>query len=330
MTKRKISKQQHLRIQKLQAERIARADKKTQAVEDLSNLGPEQSGLLITHHGKYVDVEAEDGTIYRCNIRQHLGALIAGDQVIWQPGPEQTGIVVALIPRLSLLWRPGFRDNIKPIAANIDQIFVVLAPQPKPTFLMLDSYLAATGIANIKTHLLCHKMDLLTNTSADEFAEIVSIYRNIGYQIYHTSLYQPDAWQTLKEALRNQNSIFVGQSGVGKSALIQYLVPKAKIEVGKLSLQQSLGAHTTVRSELYHLPFGGNIIDSPGIREFSLGHIEPHTLAKGFLEFLPYIKACKFSNCLHRNEPDCAVINAVHQGQISQIRWQNYLSLIEK
>ena len=179
MSKRKISKQQKFRIQKIQDIRLARAQKsldRSDGISAANDLGPEQTGLLITHHGKYVDVEGNDGKHYRCNIRQHLGALIAGDQVIWRSGKKNTGIVVALCERKSLLWRPDERGEKKPIAANIDQIIVVLAPQPKPTLMLIDSYLVAAATVDINAILLLNKTDLISEHEKADLQNLLTIY----------------------------------------------------------------------------------------------------------------------------------------------------------
>lgn len=333
MSKRKISKQQRFRIQKIQQLRLNRAQKvleQTNGDADASELGPEQSGLLIAHHGKYVDVESLDGKLYRCNLRQHLGTLIAGDNVIWRPGKKMTGVVVALSERQSLLWRPDDRGERKPIAANIDQIIVVIAPQPKPVMSLIDSYLVATAYFGINTIILLNKIDLLPANEKSELQKLLMIYGNIGYQVILSSTKKLRALSQLKTVLENHVSILVGQSGVGKSSLIHRLIPNVTIAIGELSVQSEHGVHTTTTSQLYHLPSGGDLIDSPGIREFGLWHLKPEEVAPCFVEFAPYLGQCKFRNCLHRNEPGCAILAAFADGHISAHRLASYHDIIDK
>lgn len=330
MSKRRISKQQKFRIQKIQDIRLARAQKsldRSDGISAATDLGPEQTGLLITHHGKYVDVEGDDGKYNRCNIRQHLGALIAGDQVIWRSGKKNSGIVVALCDRQSLLWRPDERGEKKPIAANIDQIIVVIAPQPKPTLMLIDSYFVAAATVNINAILLLNKIDLISENDKAGLQNLLTIYGNIGYQAILATNKSNAGLHQLKSILKNRRSIFVGQSGVGKSTLIQHLMPASHIAIGELSLQGGHGTHTTSRSQLYHLPSGGDIIDSPGIREFGLWHMKADAVAQGFIEFREYLGQCKFNDCLHLNEPDCAILAAVATGKISKERYDSYLAI---
>lgn len=330
MSKRKLTQQQRWRIEKIQAERTARAKKRGDSQDDLlqsGELGPEQPGLVISHYGTQLEVEALDGPLrgqsQRCHLRTHLEGLVTGDRVTWRPG-EPTGVVVAAEDRRSVLLRPDNYNHLKPIAANIDHIIVVIAPEPAPHFNLVDRYLVAAQASHIKPVILLNKADRIGNI--DDFLRQhgLDVYRHIGYEFRIATTTQDDGLGDLRHLLYNTTSVFVGQSGVGKSSLINALLPSADTAVGALS-EIGKGSHTTSTARLFHLPdHGGDIIDSPGIREFALWHIDPADLLKHFIEFQPFIGSCRFRDCSHEREPGCALHAAIQAGTISQQRFDSY------
>lgn len=324
MSKRRINQQQARRIQALQAKKLARALDKPE-----ESLGTEQAGLLIARYGKHLEVVAADGGIHQCHSRQNLFDLVVGDKVIWQAGSNNTGVIVACLPRSSLLARATYKQQPKPIAANIDQVLLMLAPEPIPTTLLIDSYLVAVEQTGIPTILVVNKADLL-NQQKPELVEQLAYYQSLGYQVVMTSTLTELGLMPLKTLLAAKTSVLVGQSGVGKSSLTAKLLPEANISIGKLAGHTKLGAHTTSAARLYHLPEGGNIIDSPGIRDFALGSLNSEQIANGFIEFKPFIGQCRFHNCQHLQEPDCALRTAVASKQIANDRFTNYQKLIPK
>ncbi|WP_455198936.1 small ribosomal subunit biogenesis GTPase RsgA [Kaarinaea lacus] len=332
MSKRKLTRRQAWRADKIQAERLARAEKKATDVEselEGSELGPEQTGRVITRYGVQVDVEDEQHNVFRCLLRQNLPSVVCGDRVVWQAGSNQTGVIVAVEPRESLLERPDADNQIKAVAANINQILVVAAPLPALDVDLVNRYLVAAEMTGIKPVMIINKIDLLETHSREKLYARLKTYQDIGYSVIYTSVKHEHGLDDLITHLKNKTSILVGQSGVGKSSLIQALLPEEELVVGELSESSGLGRHTTTTTRLYHFPSGGELIDSPGVRAFRLGHADRTEITDGFIEFRPYLGQCKFSDCQHRVEPDCAIIAAVETGKISRERYESYLRILE-
>lgn len=330
MTKRKLTRRQSWRIQKIQDERTARASKKDATIEqqlDSSELGPEQHGLIISHFGRTVDVEASEGEhkgdIIRCHMRTNLGQLVTGDRVIWRQGKD-TGVVVAKLERKSELLRPNPYGEMKPVAANIDFIVITVAVEPTPHANLIDRYLVAAELSDIEPVILLNKTDLLNAENREKIEAMLQRYRDIGYEVLLASTSQEQGLAELKAKLDQRISVFVGQSGVGKSSLINALLPGIDLKVGDLSEQTKKGRHTTTTARLFHFPDGGDLIDSPGIREFGLWHIELDDVISGFRELKPLAGLCKFRDCNHEKEPGCALKSAVEDGTISEQRWKSY------
>lgn len=317
MSKRRINKQQYARIEKIQQTYQEAKDNNLDALAD---------GLVITRFSKHVEIEDNQGKRIRCSIRPNLDTLVAGDRVVWQTEGTQQGVVVSLYPRGSILARPTSAGLKKPVAANITQLIIVIAPKPEISWPLLDSYLIMAETLKLHAVILLNKTDL---PCLDLKSQLLTDYQSIGYPIIMTNINDEEGFEQLKQSLNHQISVFVGQSGVGKSSLISRIVPhEENIITNELSDGTELGRHTTSNSRYYHLPSGGALIDSPGVREFSLWHIEPTMIAQGYSEFRPYISLCKFRNCTHINTPQCALIEAVQKGDVSLRRYENFIKLL--
>lgn len=335
MAKRRLTGQQLQRIQRSQRERADRVG------EADGELGAEQPGLVIAHYGRQVEVEALAGStagrIHRCHLRTNLAALVTGDRVVWRPelsadddaraaaGVAATGVVVAGLERRSLLARPDSHAGIpKPVAANIDYIAIVIAPEPEPFPNLIDRYLVAAEATGIAPLLVLNKTDLLTPANQPAIDALLEGYAAIGYRVLRAAAHSQHGLDELQAALRETTGVFVGQSGVGKSSLISALLPGVDIRVGALSQAEAKGRHTTTTARLFHLPGGGDLIDSPGIREFGLGHLSAADIEQGFIEFRPWLGRCRFRDCRHRQEPGCALLTAEAEGRINPARMQSY------
>jgi ribosome biogenesis GTPase len=336
MTKRKLTTQQQRRVhQKRQKNTLS----ETESPSSSSGLGAEQTGLVITSFGKQVLVESATAETYKCAIRQHLGKLVAGDRVIWQADREpQSGVVTSVLPRKNALSRPGFRGQTRMVAANIDFIGIVTPVEPGIHPDMIDRYLVAANQLDIPAIIIINKVDLLTHEEDWEaVAELLEPYDEMGIELVPASTVSQEGLKDLRKIMTSKNSVFVGPSGAGKSSLINALIPDLEIRTGQLSEATGLGKHTTTNSILYHLPAsepgaedGGNLIDSPGVRQFSPFACSLSTLETLYPDFAPFLGQCKFNNCTHTIEPNCAIKAAVESGEIAYSRYQSFQRLREE
>jgi ribosome biogenesis GTPase / thiamine phosphate phosphatase len=326
MPRRRLSERQLARIRTIQERRRQRLAERT---ADLGEVETEaenvpEPGVVVVRHGANLAVEDVRGHMHHCLARRHIGDPVCGDRVVWQRTGEERGVVTAIEPRHTVLARPDFGGRSKPLAANLSQLIVLIAPQPEPGGYLIDQYLVAAELMGVRALIVANKMDLLDDTEALAFKARFAHYPNAGYPILWTSLREPGSTQPLLDALTGETSILVGQSGVGKSSLIKALLPDREIQIGRLSKATGLGRHTTSATTHYRLSGGGSLIDSPGVRSFRLGAIERGTLQWGFREFRPYLGHCRFSDCRHQGEPGCALAEAVDSGRVAAERLANY------
>ena len=286
-----------------------------------------QHGLVMVNYGKNMLVEDDSGTLHRCVARRGLEQLVCGDRVTWSPTGELSGVIESLQPRKTVMHKADGRNRLRPLAANIEQVVIEAATEPAMDTFLIDKYTVAAELAGTTPLIIINKADLLTDDVRTHIETLMQEYRDIGYTHLFTSALENTGIDAFRQQMTGKTSILVGQSGVGKSSLIRRLLPEQDITVGKLSDASGLGRHTTTTTTLYHLPEGGDLIDSPGVRDFHLGQVEPAMLANGFREFHPAVGHCRFNDCLHMGEPGCAVIEAVDAGRISERRMESYRRL---
>lgn len=283
-------------------------------------------GLVISHLGKGVVVE-NSGHLFLCQTRRKLDTVAVGDRVIFVQAAADQGRIEKIQPRRSLLVRPGHNGKTRPVAANIDNVYVVFASEPACDFLLIDQYLAICENRNIDAVLVFNKIDL---DSAVTLQDELMYYQRLGYRLHRVSVRQNLGIAELKRDLANHVSMFAGQSGVGKSSLTNSLIPDQELKINAVSATTKHGRHTTTAATLYHLPEGGDLIDSPGVAIFGLAGLTEPQLAWGYREFQPLMDRCRFHNCRHVNDKGCAIRQAAENGMIALNRYQRFLKLLEK
>ena len=327
MSRRRLTQRQKKQIERIQEKRRQRLTDQAEHALNQHEGDKPKAGRVVARHGQNLAVADSNGVVYHCLSRQNIGHLVCGDRVVWHSTEPGNGVVTARMDRDSVLARPDYSGREKPLAANITLLVIVVAPEPEPTEYLLDQYLVTAETIGVPALIAVNKVDLLTETTAVSFNNRIGVYRDIGYQVVQISAHTKHGLNPLIEMLRGETAILIGQSGVGKSSLINALLPDQKIQIGKLSDATGLGRHTTSASTCYTLPAGGEIIDSPGVRSFHITVRSPTQLERGFREFRPFLGHCQFSDCRHDQEPGCAIKAAVEQGDISHRRLENFLHM---
>lgn len=289
------------------------------------------AGRVIIRQGPVLTVEGSDGRRFDCVAKGRGKRAVVGDRVYVQAdaGTELAEhLVIGYAPRETELARAdAFGRRAKVIAANVDQLWVVVAIEPPLRPGLIDRLLVAAEAQGIEAGIIFNKIDLLSPALRAEIKPLLDVYRHIGYPVLDVSAHSGEGLEALQAALNAHTSVLVGHSGVGKTSLLNALCPGLVERVQALSEASGRGIHTTTAAALFTLPTGGEIVDSPGVRTFALWDVDPEALRDYFVEFVPFAEACRFSNCRHVNEPNCAVKAAVEAGQISELRYDSYLRM---
>ena len=335
MSKRKLNKGQLRRVRANQAKRLEQVSEVE--LETNSQLGSSELGVVVSRFGRQAILADSNEQPVRCHIRRGVESLVCGDEVVWRRIDEQGnddvgGVIEAVQPRRSLLSRPDYYDGLKPVAANVDQILIISSVLPAFSSQIIDRYLVACEDIEVTPVIVLNKADLLHQLEAaerDSIEQALAMYQAIGYQVLRVSAKETVGMDDLNQYLQHHVSIVVGQSGVGKSSLVNVLLPDVEAGVGAISDNSGLGQHTTTVATRYLLPQGGVLIDSPGIREFALWHLDAERVAWCYRDFRGLLGGCKFRDCKHLDDPGCALREAAENGALHPLRLYNFHKIIE-
>lgn len=289
---------------------------------------PFLEGLVLSHLGQGLAVEGPDTSIVLCHTLRQLGSVTVGDRVLWRPVDDGRGRVEKILPRRSVLSRPAQGGRIRPVAANLDQIIVVVAPEPLPDWLLVDQYAAASEHRSLQVCIVINKIDRVLQR--EDIEATLKTYRDIGYPCHMVSARTGEGLDALRETLKRNCSLLAGQSGVGKSSLTNALLPGKRLRTRELSEKAGLGRHTTTAAMLYHLPEGGDLIDSPGVAVFGLAEMSAADVATGYREFREWLPHCQFNDCRHLQDKGCAIRAAVSAERIDAGRYERFSKLLRK
>ncbi|MBV4397145.1 ribosome small subunit-dependent GTPase A [Advenella alkanexedens] len=280
-------------------------------------------GRVISAHGRHYQVELENGQLRQCYTRGKKTGICVGDFVRIQPQGEDEGSIEETLERQNLLYRSDEMRS-KQFAANVDQLLIVVATEPVFSDDLTGRALTGAWSANISPIILLNKCDLESGLARAQ--ESLGIYREMGVPIISCSIYEPEQLKRdLLPLLKDKTSLLLGQSGMGKSSILNVLIPDAKAHTQAHSVALGTGKHTTTSTRLYHLPGQtGCLIDSPGFQAFGLYHLAQTDIANGFPEFKEHIESCRFYNCTHLHEPGCGVLAALKDGKINSKRHELY------
>ena len=299
-------------------------------------------GKVVKSTGLWYNIEAEDGKIFKCRIKGKFklnglrvtNPVAVGDDVDFyiENELEDSGMIKKIFPRTNYIVResPRRAHHLHLIASNVDQALLfstIREPNLKQGF--IDRFLLMTEPFDIPTIIIFNKSDLYEEGDMNVFKYLKELYEGIGYTVVLTSSVNGEGLEELKLLLKDKITLVSGHSGVGKSTIINSLQPQLDIYTQEVSNFSGKGQHTTTFAEMHPLTFGGHIIDSPGIKMLSFINMEPANVSHYFREIFKHSNGCKYSNCIHVNEPKCAVKDAVEAGKISELRYLNYTSILQ-
>ena len=299
------------------------------------------TGLVIRNTGSWYTVKTDDGgQLIDCKIKGNFrlkgirstNPVAVGDHVTLVPNNEGTAFITEIADRRNYIIRKASNLSKQShiIAANVDQAMLVVTvnyPQTSTTF--IDRFLASAEAYRIPVVLIFNKVDILDDDELRYLDMMINLYETVGYECRSISAERGDGVETVMQLLEGKVTVLSGNSGVGKSTLINRLLPDANLRTAEISDAHNTGMHTTTFSEMLPLPSGGYIIDTPGIKGFGTFNIEPEELSGYFKEIFRFSRDCRFSNCTHTHEPGCAVLKAVEDHYIAVSRYQSYLSMLE-
>jgi ribosome biogenesis GTPase / thiamine phosphate phosphatase len=288
-----------------------------------------EPGLVVASHGRLLDIEDAAHVRHACRLHGRALRAVCGDRVRfgYASAGDAHGTVYQVLPRASLLERLNSRGGTEPVVANLTQLAVVVAPAPAPDWAVVDRYLAGAEWADLAALLVLNKSDRPDAREAALEQELRG-FGALGYPILHISARGTPGPEALAQACSGATSALVGQSGTGKSSLLNALVPEAQAVTREISEATESGRHTTTTAALHRLARGGALVDAPGVRDYSPPLPAPRAVAGGYRDIVRYSSQCRFQDCLHRVEPDCAVRAAAGRGELSSRRYESYQRLL--
>ena len=289
-----------------------------------------EQGLVLVSYGTQGIVERSDGARVSCSYRRSVGRPYCGDRVGLETAAAGDLVVSSIEPRTNVFVRADARQRKQVVAANLDQAVIVVAPAPEPSRDLVERYLVAVHSLGIRPVIVLNKSELALPDSDGNPLKRLGEYAELGYPVIRSSCKGPPGTDVLQAELEGRVSILVGQSGVGKSSLVNRLLPDLELQTGDLSRVTGKGTHTTTTTIMYALPCGGRLIDSPGVWEYGLWTMSPQELESGFTDFAPFLGHCRFNDCRHETEPGCAIRDAVDKGAIKRWRYEAYLRLLKQ
>lgn len=297
-------------------------------------------GRIIQSTGKWYIVQNDDGTKTQCSLAgkfrlneyERTNPVAVGDWVEYEPQEDGSGRIHTIQDRMNAISREAThgKKGTQMIAANIDLGIVVqslIQPEFKPGF--TDRFLVTCEAYEIQPLIIINKVDLAGKSALNYLEDLKVLYSEIGYELLPCSIYDEKLLGALKERIHGKTCVFVGPSGVGKSSILNAIAPEAQQTVSEISSWSNKGTHTTTFARLIPLENGGAIVDTPGIREFGLVDVKPEEVDLCFPEFEPYRDLCRYHNCLHIEEPDCAITKAFDDGRLTASRYRSYLNIVE-
>ena len=298
------------------------------------------TGLVVKNSGSWYSVKTDDGTVVECKIKGNFrmkeikttNPIAIGDCVSFDKTPDGTGLINEIHERKNYIIRrsSNLSKQAHILAANLDlAALIVTVNYPETYTIFIDRFLATAEAYNIPACLIFNKIDCYDENETEYLNALAYLYETIGYPVFKISALNPDTLTDLMSFLQGKITLFSGNSGVGKSTLINAIMPGLGIKTAIISSMHNKGMHTTTFSEMYELPSGGYIIDTPGVKGFGIIDMKKEEIGHFFKEIFPVSKKCKFANCTHTHEPDCAVREAVKNHYISESRYQSYLNILE-